>query len=169
MRDRIDLSRSIVLGNCGSGKSWFSEKLSQRLGITPTDLDHIHWEPNGYSLAREKVFAQEMVSQAAAAEKWVIEGVYGWLALEAIARATVLFWLDLPVEECIDNLRRRGIRRGGDEASFTDLINWAEEYPFRETSSSQFGHKQIFTTFAGYKFRFDSRQDLSNFLSKAFT
>lgn len=156
------------MGNCGSGKSWFSEKLSKRLGITSTDLDNIHWELNGYNLAREKTFAKEMVNQAAAAEQWIIEGVYGWLAQETAPRATVLFWLDLPVDECLRNLRRRGIRRGEDEASFTHLINWAKEYSFRETSSSQIGHNQIFTAFSGYKFRFFSRQDLSNFLSKAF-
>jgi hypothetical protein len=37
-----------------------------------------------------------MVADATAESKWIIEGVYGWLAELALPRATSLIWLDLP-------------------------------------------------------------------------
>lgn len=50
-----------------------------------------------------------MVQQVASGEHWIIEGVYGWLAQEAIPRATMLIWLDIPVHERLENVKKRGL------------------------------------------------------------
>lgn len=66
-------SRMIILGNSGSGKTWLAIKLAAVLRIEVVDLDAIHWEPGGYSLAREKQAALDMVRQRASGPSWVIE------------------------------------------------------------------------------------------------
>jgi adenylate kinase family enzyme len=164
MHRKADFIRTLVLGNSGSGKSWLSAQLTRTLGTRATDLDAIHWEPDGYNVAREKQFAIAMVRQISEGETWIIEGVYGWLAREAAPRATAMIWLDIVGDECLDNLRERGLRRGGDEASFTALLSWATDYSKRQTSSSFAGHELLFMAFDGRKVRLRSRRDIAEFI-----
>lgn len=109
-RARADFSRTLIIGNSGSGKSRLAARLSGALAAPAIDLDDIHWEPGGFQTARDAVISIDMTRLAAAEDGWIIEGVYGWLAREAAPRATALLWLDLPVEECFANLQRRGSR-----------------------------------------------------------
>ena len=142
-------------------------RLAEAFGTEAIDLDDIHWEPGGYNVAHDKQLAIEAVRQAAARPAWIIEGVYGWLAQEAVSRATVLIWLDIPVGECIANLRQRGLRRGGNEASFMQLLAWASDYPQRQTSSSFAGHERIFAARPSQKLRLFSKKDMSQLLAEA--
>ncbi len=163
---RDDLGRTLILGNSGSGKSWLATRIAEALGCRALDLDAIHWEPGGYGVARDKQVAIDMVRQEASEPGWVIEGVFGWLAQEAVPRATTLIWLDLPVGECLDNIRHRGLRRGGDAASFEALLGWAADYESRQTSSSQVGHARMFTAFPGRRRRLLSRNDVDRLVAE---
>ena len=160
-----DFARILILGNSGSGKSWLSRKLGERLKIAPIDLDTVHWEPGGFQVARHKDVAKARVRQIASQDIWIMEGVYGWLAQEILSRATALIWLDMPLEECLDNLRRRGPNSGSDEKSFAALMAWAAAYQERQTSSSSMGHGRLFAAFGGWKRRICSREETREFLS----
>ena len=160
-----DFARSLSLGNSGSGKSWLSWELDERLGIAGIDLDTIHWDPDGFEVARDKDAARVAVRRIASQEIWIIEGVYGWLAQQALSRATALIWLDTPIEECLDNLRRRGPNPGSDEKSFAGLLAWAAAYRERQTSSSSMGHGRLFAAFCDWKRRICSRAEAREFLA----
>ncbi len=159
-------TRTLILGNSGSGKSWLATRMAQVLGARAIDLDVIHWEPGGYGVPRDKHAAIGMVRQDASGPTWVIEGVYGWLAQEVLSRTMVLIWLDIPLAQCLANLQQRGQRHGGDTASFNALLAWAADYEERQTSSSFAGHARIFTAFPGTKLRFLSREDVTRFVEK---
>lgn len=162
---RSAYQRTVIVGNSGSGKSWLAVRLAQAIDGAAIDLDAVHWEPGGYGTRRDAATARVMVREAAAGERWVIEGVYGWLAHEALPRATAMIWLDLPEAECIANLRRRGLRGGGDEESFAALIAWAGEYRMRENANSFKGHGMLFGAFAGARLRLRSRGEITGFLA----
>ncbi|MGI4797135.1 MAG: hypothetical protein ACRYG8_24395, partial [Janthinobacterium lividum] len=162
--DRFE--RTLILGNSGSGKSWLAAKVAEALGSKAVDLDAIHWEPGGYSVARNKQVAIGMVHQEALGAAWVIEGVFGWLAQEAVSRATALVWPNIPIGECLDNIRHRGLRRGGDAASFSALLDWAGYYEKRQTSSSHAGHLRMFNDFPLQKLRLSSRDAVTHFIAK---
>lgn len=170
VKERMDcqaeLRRTLILGNSGSGKSWLSVQLGEALGTEVLDLDHIHWESGSYNTPRDEQISIEMTRQAASRPAWVIEGVYGWLAREVAPHATALIWLDTPVDECVANLRQRGLRRTGDAASFDELRAWAADYPRRQTSSSRAGHERIFLAFPRRKFRLASREDVDRLLAE---
>lgn len=151
-------NRTVIIGNGGAGKSVFAARLSAQSGIPPIHLDPLHWEGPGYGRKREPEAAKALVRQAVAAPQWVLEGVYGWLAAEALPRATGLVWLDLPWAICREGLIARGRNPEATEADFTELLAWAEAYSTRETSSSYRGHLQLFESFAGEKFRLRSRE-----------
>ncbi|WJM87273.1 hypothetical protein QUF31_09400 [Dickeya chrysanthemi] len=138
------LQRTLIMGNSGSGKSWLAEQLSTRLQLPVIDLDLINWEPGGYGKARDRAQVKAQVRELAQADCWIMEGVYGWLMQEAVLQATALIWLDIPVEECLSNIRRRGLRRGGDDAALAELLRWAGEYRERRSNSSYSGHLRVF-------------------------
>ncbi len=160
-----DFARILILGNSGSGKSWLSRKLGERPKIASIDLDTVHWEPGGFQVARHKDVARARVRPIASQDIWIMEGVYGWLAQEILSRATALIWLDMPLEECLDNLRRRGPNSGSDEKSFAALMAWAAAYQERQTSSSSMGHGRLFAAFRGWKRRICSREETREFLA----
>ena len=157
-----DLSRTVIIGNGGSGKSWLAERLACRLNSPAIDLDEIHWLPGGYQARRDPAEARAAARTHAAEDRWIIEGVYGWLAAEALSRATALLLLDVPEEECVANVQARGLRRGGDEASHLELIAWIREYRTRQNRVSWMGHAGMFEAFAGPKILLRSRADLTS-------
>ncbi|MEZ0171125.1 AAA family ATPase [Microvirga sp. TS319] len=165
--NRSAYRRTVIVGNSGSGKSWLAVRLARVVNGAVIDLDAIHWEPGGYGRRRDAEAARAMVREAAAGERWVIEGVYGWLAQEALPRATALIWLDLPEAECMANLRHRGLRGGGDEASFAALIAWAGEYRTRENANSFKAHEVMFDACARnrLRLRLRSREEILGFLA----
>ncbi|KAF0241912.1 MAG: hypothetical protein FD180_4202 [Planctomycetota bacterium] len=164
---RSDFIRTVILGNGGSGKSWLSERLAGIAGAEATDMDLIHWVPGGYNVRRDPAIAIAMVRDCAAGERWIIEGVYGWLAQEVLPRATALILLDIPDDECVANVKARGLRRGGDETAQADLVQWVSEYRIRRNANSFAAHEQAFQRFAGAKFRLKSRGEMASLLDAA--
>jgi adenylate kinase family enzyme len=69
----MDLTRTLIIGNSGSGKSWLAERLAGRLQIPWVDLDTLHWLSDEHSIARPRAEALGMARIAADEERWVIE------------------------------------------------------------------------------------------------
>jgi adenylate kinase family enzyme len=157
--------RIVIIGNSGSGKSTLADSLANLTGIPAVDLDRLHWAGNGYGVKRDEAAARDMVLEVAAKRGWVVEGVFGWLAEVAIPRATALIWLDLPWQVCRQGLLARGVRRGGTDADFTELMKWAEEYWQRQTSSSSAGHFRLFESFQRARLRLRTRHEVSQLLT----
>lgn len=164
----MDLSRTIIIGNSGSGKSWLAERIAARLHAPWVDLDLLHWEPGGFNVSRGREDAIARVKAASVGDCWVIEGIYGQLVQEGVASATALVWLDVAESECVANIERRGLRRGGTKEAFVALLQWAGTYRARSGSSSYSAHERIFDDFRGEKVRLSSRDDATAFVHRAF-
>ncbi len=154
--------RTVIIGNCGSGKSVFAEHLAALTHIPAIDIDSLHWERGGHK--RDEESAKRLVREAAATPRWIIEGVFGWLAEIALPRATAIIWLDLPWSVCREGLLARG-QRGGSEADFAELLAWSEAYWDRKTSSSFEGHSRLFESFPGIKLRLRDRGEVGRLLT----
>lgn len=163
---RMDLHRTLIVGNSGSGKSWLAERIANRLGSPCVDLDSIHWLPGGYNVARARNDAVQLLRDAAKAVRWVIEGIYGSLVNEVCGDSTALIWLCLDEAECVQNIRQRGIRRGGDRARFAALLDWASTYRSRPGSSSYIGHQELFDEYSSDKRILRSRDEVMAFLHR---
>lgn len=162
----MNLSKTIIFGNSGSGKSWLAERIARHLGAPCVDLDFVHWLPGGFHVARERHEAIRMVRQAANADRWVIEGIYGSLIKEIESDATALVWLCLDEAECDRNIRQRGMRRDGTSHSFAALLDWAASYRSRGGSSSFIGHATVFEKYVGEKTILRSRADVTAFVDQ---
>ena len=163
------LTRTVIFGNGGSGKSFVAAQLSSRLSLPVVHLDDLHWMPGQYGAPRDKAEVAELVRAEAEADRWIIEGVYGWLAKIALPRATALVWLDIAEAECVENIRRRGIQGGGSAADFEGLLTWVSEYRVRTNSNSYTGHEALYSGFEGEKFRLSSRDEIAVFLARVAT
>ncbi|HEX3971373.1 MAG TPA: hypothetical protein VHX19_08615 [Stellaceae bacterium] len=158
--------RILIIGNSGSGKTTLAERLGARLALPVIELDLLHWENDGAGPKRDEAATIASAQAAAAAPRWIMEGIYGWLAEAIIARATTLLWLDLPWEECRAGLIARGPRRGATAQDEAALHAWAEAYWTRTTPSSFAGHARMFGAYAGAKQRLTSRDAIDGFVRK---
>ncbi|HEY4353259.1 MAG TPA: adenylate kinase [Paraburkholderia sp.] len=147
----MNLAKTLVIGNSGSGKSWLSEQIAASLCCPWVDLDLFNWEPGGYNVARKRADVIAMAREAASAERWVIEGIYGWIVSEILSSATALVWINVDESECFANICQRGMRRGATAQSFAELLQWAQTYRSRNGSSSYAAHEVIFNSFAREK------------------
>jgi adenylate kinase family enzyme len=149
----------VIIGNSGSGKSTLAKLLETRIGGESIDLDRVHWLDRVGS-KRDEGQAKEMVAAFAAKPRWVIEGVFGWLAEVALPSATSLIWLDLPWAACRKNLASRGPWRDATDSEHMAFLAWAEAYWDRQTPSSFTGHLTLFQGFGGAKLRLRSRAEI---------
>lgn len=159
-----DLTRTLIFGNGGSGKTTLANRLATMLGRPATHLDDLRWEPGNYGIARDNQLVVDDAIAAAAADTWLMEGVYGWLAKTILPRVTTLIWLDLPEAECVGNVRARGIQGNGTQAAFDELITWISEYRLRDNSSCFNAHARLFDAFMGDKVRLHDRAEIQGFL-----
>ena len=157
-------SRVVIIGNSGSGKSTLAQALAQRIGAPSIDLDRIHWQDQ-VGVKRDESLATGMMVEAAVQPRWIIEGVYGWLAAAALPSATSLIWLDLPWPVCSEGLSRRGPWKDASAAEHEAFLQWAEAYWQRQTPSSFAGHLALFEGFAGPKLRLRSRPEIDALLA----
>jgi adenylate kinase family enzyme len=159
----MNASRTIIIGNSGSGKSWLAERIARRHDAPWIDLDRIHWQEDGYNLPRDRDQAMALTETAAAGDAWVIEGIYGWLVEQITARADGLIWLCTDEQECVANIRRRGKRNGATAAGFEALLSWSSTYRSREGSSSFTAHQRLFDTFTATKICLRDREEITRF------
>jgi hypothetical protein len=106
-----------------------------------------------------------MVVEQAGEPRWIIEGVYGWLAAAALPFASSLIWLDLPWSVCRESLARRGPWQGATPAEHVAFLQWAEAYWQRRTPTSFTGHLALFEDFVETKIRFERRSEIEAFLA----
>ena len=156
----MDLTRTLIIGNSGSGKSWLAQRLAERLQVPWTDLDRLHWLSDEHSIARPRAEALAMARIAAEQERWVIEGVYGWIASELLPRTTGLIWLSIADEVCVANIRQREVN---DDERLIALLEWAGSYRQRDGSSGYTAHQRLFDGFTGCRIQLMDRTEIADF------
>ena len=157
-------TRVVIIGNSGSGKTTLARDLSLLLDCRAYDLDRIHWQ-QGVGIKRDESQAKSMVSAVAAEPRWIIEGVFGWLAAVALPFATSLVWLDMPWTVCSEGVVSRGPSTGSTPEQHAELLAWAEAYWHRSTSTSFAGHRALFDNFVGDRYRLVQRSDTAALLA----
>jgi adenylate kinase family enzyme len=162
----MDLTRTLIIGNSGSGKSWLAQRLAEQLREPWTDLDRIHWLSDEHSIPRPRNEVLGMARGAASEERWVIEGVYGWIVSEILHRATALIWLSIGDEDCVANIRQRETQ---DDERLVALLEWAGSYRKRDDSSGFAAHQRLFEGFTGSKIQLMDWKEITDFASEVGT
>ena len=161
----MNLTRTLIIGNSGSGKSWLAKRLAEHLQVPWIDLDLIHWISDEHSIARPRAEALGMARVAASEERWVIEGVYDWMVSELVEQATALIWLCLEDEDCVNHIRQREAKRDEHNELLIALLEWAGSYRTREGSSGFVAHQRLFEGFNASKLQLMSRVEATAFIN----
>ena len=122
------MNKVIVIGCPGSGKSTFSRSLHELTSLPLYHLDLLKWNSDKTTVSKE-VFL-ERLQNVLVLDKWIIDGNYGSTIELRLKECDTVFFLDYPVEVCIDGIRQRqGKQRSDmpwieteDDAEFPEFI-----------------------------------------------
>ena len=164
--------RIVIIGNCGSGKSYLARALASGLELPIVHLDSIFWLPRGFNAKRSPEEVEQLLVDFRSNQSWIVEGVFGELAARFLDLSELLIWLDMPWEVCRSNLQERGSESSKQndpiqaEESFRALLVWSSEYWSRTNLRSYSGHLSLFTAYDRKKRRFSRRSEVDAFLAK---
>ncbi len=104
------MKKVIIIGCPGSGKSTFAKALHEKNGLPLFHLDMMYWNADR-TIVEKPVFRQRL-SEAMTQEAWIIDGNYGSTMELRMQECDTIFFLDYPVEVCLEGVRaRRGKKR----------------------------------------------------------
>ncbi len=95
----------IVLGNNGSGKSYFSKKLAEMTGLPLIHLDLLYWKENWTHPSREEW--AEIQRNLVANEQWIIDGMHISTLEIRFKEADAIYFLDIDTDTCLESVRQR--------------------------------------------------------------
>ncbi len=99
------MNKVIVIGSPGAGKSVFAGRLSEKTGLPLIHLDMIWHKPDKTHISREELDA--FLAQTFLEDKWIMDGNYARTMEIRFQNADTIFFLDYPVEVCLDGIRQR--------------------------------------------------------------
>ena len=99
------MNKVIVIGCPGSGKSTFSRTLHELTGLPLYHLDLLNWNSDKTTVDK-KVFIEKL-KNVIAQDSWIIDGNYGSTIELRLKECDTVFFLDYPVDVCIDGVKSR--------------------------------------------------------------
>jgi adenylate kinase family enzyme len=161
--------RIVILGNSGAGKSHLAQTLAAQLALPVIELDHIFWLDGGYQNKRTQKEVWALIDRVREQERWIVEGVYGAMVERLLDRTDLLIWMALSWTECSRSLiEREAVRHAipspEQEKSVETLMAYAAAYDQRTNDISRQGHQRIFDAFGRTKSKFNSREDVNQFI-----
>lgn len=103
------MKRVSIVGTSGSGKTTLAKDLASRLGVPHVEIDALYHRPNWTHVDDAELARQ--VSEAVAADGWVIDGNYSRVRPIVWAAADTIVWLDYPKWLVMTRMVRRTLGR----------------------------------------------------------
>jgi adenylate kinase family enzyme len=159
------LKKILIFGNSGSGKSTLSKQLSAVDNLSHLDLDTLAWLPT--TPPQRKPVAEserEIKAFMSTHEGWVIEGCYSDLLEMAAPYSTEIIYLNLSIEQCIQNARDRAWEphkyesKEAQDKNLGMLIDWIGQYDQRQDCFSRAAHERLYESYSGKKTRYTSNE-----------
>lgn len=163
------LSKVIVIGCPGAGKSTFARKLKKETCLPLYYLDMLWHKPDKTTISRNEfdIKLKEIISK----DKWIIDGNYSRTLEIRFQACDTVFLLDMPVDECLAAAESRIGKTREDmpwvETEFDEefrqwILNFSQkEMPVVYDLIDKFQNEKNI-----YIFR--SRDDIKNYLEKTF-
>ena len=143
--------RVLVMGNSGSGKSWYARELAQQRGLPHLDLDTIYFEPGLVAVQRPMpLVLADLHAFIGAHEQWVVEGCYGDVIEAALPACSELVFMNPGKETCLANNGRRPwephkyASKEVQDSMLPLLLDWVGKYDARDDNCSYAYHRRVF-------------------------
>jgi len=152
------MTKIVVFGNSGAGKSTFAKNLVKTKLLAHFDLDTIAWLPGIPPIRRPVEQSNNAINEFITNNtSWVIEGCYCDLIELVLPKASEIIFLNLSVDDCIQNARRRPWEphkyktKQQQDANLDMLIEWISQYENRTDNLSKHAHQRLYDNFEGKK------------------
>ena len=99
------MKKVIIIGCCGSGKSTFARQLHACTNIPLVYLDQLNWNVDKTTV--EKNVFLNRVNEVIKQKEWIIDGNYGSSIEMRMQACDTVFFLDYPVDVCIQGIHER--------------------------------------------------------------
>lgn len=99
------MKKVLVIGCPGAGKTTFARKLRDKLNLPLYYLDMIWHKPDKTTYTKEE-FDSKLAS-ILKEDEWIIDGNYSRTLETRIQKCDTVFYLDLPVEDCLKGAESR--------------------------------------------------------------
>ena len=157
------MKKIVILGNSGSGKSTLAGEISESFGLAHLDLDTIAWKvsdpPERRSIEESRRDIDEFINTN---KGWVVEGCYSDLLEIILPLSSEIIFLDLPVELCVSNAKKRPWEphkyesKAAQDENLEMLLDWIAQYFTRGDTFSRSSHEKLFSSYPGKKTRYTS-------------
>ncbi len=97
--------RVLVIGSPGSGKSTFARRLALVSGLPLTHLDMLFWNSDRTTVPKEEF--RRRLEELLQEDRWLIDGNFSGTMERRIESCRTVFFLDFPVEVCLEGVRSR--------------------------------------------------------------
>ena len=105
------MTRILVIGSNGAGKSTFARCLAEKTGLPLIHLDQIHWR--GHWERRSAEEFEAIVFSEARKSGWIIDGNNISSLYQRLPLADTVFWFEFSPIICFFNILKRGCRYYG--------------------------------------------------------
>lgn len=161
------MKKIMIIGCPGSGKSTLSRALHEKTGIPLYHLDRMFWNADRTTV--EKQVFMERLKNAMEQDEWIIDGNYGSTIELRLAACDTVFFLDYPVEVCLQGIRQRRGKPRSDMPWFETEEEDAEFISFIKSYNSE-SRPQVMELLEKYAHKnihiFRSRAEKDAFLSR---
>ncbi len=160
------MDKIIVIGSPGAGKSTFSRRLKDILGLPLYHLDMIWHKPDKTNITKEEF--DRRLGEILAADKWIIDGNYQRTIEMRLEKCDTVFLLDFPLEVCLAGARARIGKKRDDmpwveEELDEEFRQWIIDFPVMKLPEIY----EILDKYAGKNIIiFKSRQEAETYLEK---
>ena len=117
------MQRIMVIGCCGAGKSTFSKKLNEILGLEVIHLDQHYWKSNWEET--DSIEWKNIVENLSEKSTWIMDGNYGGTMDIRIKKADTIIFLDYSTIKCLWRITKRITKYWGKERP--DMVKGCKE------------------------------------------
>jgi len=162
------VNRIYIIGTSGSGKSFLSNKLSEKLGIPNYDLDDVFFIKK-HTLRRSENKRDKLLSKIASRKKWIIEGVYGSWIEKALRKADLVIILDIHLLVLTKRILFRFLRKNkAERESLRDIIKLVKYVKGYKKSVTETGYKHHLHLMSKHKLNYfilKNSKEINQFIS----
>ena len=112
------MKKVIIIGCPGSGKSTFARALHEKTALPLFHLDMLYWNADRTTVPKE-IFLKRLY-KVLKNESWIIDGNYSSTMEIRMEQCDTVFFLDFPLEVCLDGIKQRHGKKRSD-------IPWVED------------------------------------------